>query len=98
VLSSTRQIKPSVLQEIRGQLVIVHGPLVSVVPPVTEVSEAKCPAGDSIVSGGYSAGLAPGAYVNQDEAVGGRSWWAGVGALGATGVSHVSAMAICIGT
>jgi hypothetical protein len=96
VITSTGQIKPNVLRAIRGaplgQLVVVHGQPTTV---AGFVSQAECPAGDNIVSGGYSALLGPNAYVNQDEPVGTRSWWAGTGTHVFGERAIVSATALC---
>jgi hypothetical protein len=97
VITSTGQIKPNVLKAIRGaplgQLVVVHGPLTST--SSISASEAQCPAGDNIVSGGYSAVVGPHGYVSQDEPVGPQAWWATV----STGISGeqatVRATALC---
>jgi hypothetical protein len=97
VITSTGQIKPNVLRAIRGaplgQLVEVHGALTSTTS--VAASQAQCPAGDDIVSGGYSAVLGPNGYVNQDEPVGTHSWWAGV-SMRLTGErATVTATALC---
>jgi hypothetical protein len=96
LISSTNQIKPSVLAAIRGQLVIVRGPLETVPPSSVGASIARCPPGYVIVSGGYSAITEEGSYVNQNEAVGVQSWWAGVSTRLSSQTAHVSATAICL--
>jgi hypothetical protein len=97
VITSTSQIKPSVLRAIRGeplgQLVVVHGPLITTFS--IAASRAECPAGDNVVSGGYSAITGPHGYVSEDEPVGPHTWWATV----STGISGeratVQATALC---
>jgi hypothetical protein len=101
IITSTSQIKPSVLKAIRGTpggLVIVHGPLVTVQPASSGVSEANCPAGYSIVSGGYSAALGAGGDVNQNEPVGTHSWWAGANTRLSSERATVGAVALCAPT
>jgi hypothetical protein len=100
LISSTSQIKPSVLRAIRGggQLVVVNGPLVAVAPSSVNVSVATCPGGYDIVSGGYSGVLGIGADVNQDEPVGAHSWWAGVSTRLSSEQAFVRATALCAPT
>jgi hypothetical protein len=95
LITSTAQIKPSVVRAIRGQVVIVHGPLEAVAPSSVGVSIATCPSGYIATSGGYSGITNPGAYVNQDEPVGPRTWWAGVSTRLSGEVSYIRATAIC---
>jgi hypothetical protein len=99
VISSTGQIKPSVLKQLRGsslgQIVRVQGPLVAVAPNSVNASEATCPSGYDVVSGGYSAVTGVGGYVNQNEAVSPHSWWAGVSTRLSAETAHVQAAALC---
>jgi hypothetical protein len=96
LISNPNQIKPSVIAAIRGQFVVVHGPLETIPPGTVGVSVARCPSGYVVVSGGYSAITEDGAYVNQDDAVGPYSWWAGVSTRLSSQPAHVTATAICL--
>ena len=101
LVMSTSQIKPSVLRAIRGtpgHLVVVHGPLTTVEPSSIGESEASCPAGYDVVSGGYSVVLGVGADINQDEPLSPHSWGAGVSTRLSSEHATVSAVALCAPT
>jgi hypothetical protein len=103
LITSTSQIKPSVLKLLRGlsqlgQITRVTGPVVTVQAGGINDSIAECPSGYDVVSGGYYATVAPGGYVYQDEPVSPHVWWAGVNTSHSAEAAKVQAVALCAPT
>ena len=75
---------------------VVSTPL-SVAPGAASFATATCPAGTTLVGGGYSLdlgfGVAPIVYLN-NPGIGGTGWNAGVKNLNAAGGSYVSVHAV----
>ena len=104
VITSTSQIKPSVLSSLttaaRGETHIVKSTWTFVKhgTPLEEHgwAKAKCAKGDHVVSGGYDGELAPGAMMNADAPIGLIGWQVIVQVGTSTGTSKVQAYAICV--
>jgi hypothetical protein len=102
LITSTSQIKPSVLTAIRGQTVaaghttVVVGPTAVAGPFQVARSEAPCPAGYSALSGGYQS-VGPDAKVFVNEPMNPPNGWvASISNPSPTGASaEVNALAIC---
>ena len=103
LITSTSQIKPSVIKAIRGQTVAVGHTIVivgttAVAPPFQVArSEALCPAGYSVLSGGYqSVGAQAKVFVNE-PANPPNGWVAAVSNPNTltTASAEVNALAIC---
>jgi hypothetical protein len=78
VITSTSQIKPSVLAAVAtppGPDVLIHGPVQKVAPGQFRLLTARCPSGDHVVTGGYAAELVPGASVTADMPSGTGGGW-----------------------
>lgn len=95
VITSTSQIKASVLHAIvaPGPDVLVHGSVVHVGAGKHGVLTAQCPSGDHLITGGYSAELAPGALVISDGPSGTTGWTVIIdnetATAGSPGLAHV---------
>lgn len=97
VITSTSQIKASVLHAIvaPGPDVLIHGSVVNVGPGKHGALTAQCPGGDHLVTGGYSAELAPGALVTSDGPSGTTGWMVLIDNEKGTAVSPGLAHALC---
>jgi hypothetical protein len=97
VITSTSQVKPSVRSALAasGPDDNVNSAEETIPPGVIRGLLANCPTGEHVVTGGYSAELAPGAFVIKDEPRGSNGWSLLIDNRSATKVSKVQAEALC---
>ncbi len=97
VITSTSQIMPSVRSALvaPGPDVEIASPEVSIKQGTIGSTRADCPTGDHIVTGGYIAELAPGAYVTLDRPRGTHGWSVLVNSQHGTGVSKIRVDGLC---
>jgi hypothetical protein len=97
LITSTSQIKPSVRSALSapGPYVNVNSQEASVQPGTVGTALANCATSEHIVTGGYSAELAPGALVLKDDPRGSHGWTVLIDNRHATAVSKVRAQALC---
>jgi hypothetical protein len=98
VVTSTHQIKPSVLSAIAtpGPDLDIHGPEASVEPGKHLVAvRADCPSGYHVVTGGYFAELGPGAFVLLNGPRGTSGWNVWIDTEHSAVVSKATPEALC---
>jgi hypothetical protein len=97
LITSTSQIKPSVRSALgsSGPDDNINSEEVSIQPGTVRAALANCPTSEHIVTGGYSAELAPGALVLKDDPRGSHGWTVLIDNRHATAVSKVRAQALC---
>jgi hypothetical protein len=94
VITSTSQIKPSVLRAFKPRITRVETPMTSVEPDSVETVRAFCPSGSEVVGGGGFGGAA--GLAASEPIPGNRGWFIIVNDLSATTPIHVRADAECI--
>lgn len=93
LITSTSQIKPSVLRTLKPRITTVESPMTSVQPDTVETVPASCPSGSTAVGGG---GLGPGGIAASEPTPGNRGWFIIVNNLSPTAPIHVHADAECM--
>lgn len=99
LITRTSQIKPSVLRALegpRGPEMRVSSEKMSVKPGQDlDATRAECPQSYHVVTGGYYAELASGAYVVSSEPYGGTGWSVVVSDERSTAATNAWADALC---
>jgi hypothetical protein len=98
VVTSTSQIKPSVLSAIAApgpDISVATKPTISLPGGHMGSAAVGCPPNYHIVSGGYFVELAPGAYVASSEPRLTNGWEVVVNAVKGNGVSELIVRALC---